>query len=313
MKAFISYSHKDDHYLERLKVHLAPMRRDGIISEWTDHDILAGGDLDKTISEELYKSQIFIALVSPDYINSGYCYEIEFNTATQLKDAGKITIVPIIVEDCEWQKTPFGKLKALPKDGKAISTWPNENTAFLNVISEIRKLISAPVKVQAIQEIYQRPNQESTKRDYIVKKYFSEVDKHDFKVKSYDEILKFFKNSIADINSVDYVQAKLIKEGDGIFTTLLSNRANGQNQYLTISTNGLQNMISDDLIYQFGAEINPSIIQMDQSFRILDDEFNMYWSKSRNYMFGRVEDKMYSAIDVANEIWDNFISQVGIV
>jgi hypothetical protein len=41
MKAFISYSHKDSNYLERLKVHLTQMKRDGLITDWTDEEIHA--------------------------------------------------------------------------------------------------------------------------------------------------------------------------------------------------------------------------------------------------------------------------------
>ena len=33
-------------------------------------------------------------------------------------------------------------MKALPKDGKAIATWSNENTAMLDVIQNIRKTLS---------------------------------------------------------------------------------------------------------------------------------------------------------------------------
>lgn len=133
MKAFISYSHKDEYYLERLKVHLAQMKREGLIDEWTDKDIHASSNLDDIISDKLASSEIFLALVSLDYIASNYCFEKEFQTAQKMQDEERLMIVPIIVEPCDWQKTPFGNFKALPKDGKAVSEWTNPNNAFLNI------------------------------------------------------------------------------------------------------------------------------------------------------------------------------------
>lgn len=81
MKAFISYSHNDSQMLDLLHKHLAQLQRDAIISTWTDREINAGANLEQTISSALGNSQIFIALLSPDYIVSNYCYEKEFTTA----------------------------------------------------------------------------------------------------------------------------------------------------------------------------------------------------------------------------------------
>src|SRR5690554_2076224 len=128
MNAFISYSHADEAHLTNLEKHLAQVKRDGQLNSWTDHAIKAGGDLNTEISEALNNSDLFIALVSPDYINSGYCYDKEFQRALELHQQKKIKIVPIIVESCDWHATPFSNLKALPKDGKPISTWRNINT-----------------------------------------------------------------------------------------------------------------------------------------------------------------------------------------
>ncbi|MGY3055662.1 hypothetical protein ACVWYG_003883 [Pedobacter sp. UYEF25] len=130
MKAFISYSHKDIGYLEKLKVHLAQIRRDGLITEWTDKEITVGANLDNSISSALASSQLFISLVSPDYIASQYCYEKEFKTAQKMQEEEKMIIVPIIVESCEWKATPFGKIKALPKDGRPVAEWTSPNSAF---------------------------------------------------------------------------------------------------------------------------------------------------------------------------------------
>jgi hypothetical protein len=133
MEAFISYSHNDEIILERLHKHLAQLQRDNLLRAWSDHDILAGGSLDSEISGALEKSQLFIALLSPDYIASNYCYEKEFETALKMQEEGRLIIVPIISDPCDWLSTPFKQFKALPKDGKPISEWDNANNALLFV------------------------------------------------------------------------------------------------------------------------------------------------------------------------------------
>ena len=175
MKAFISYSHKDQQYLDMLEKHLAQIKRDNLLVAWTDHAIEAGGSLNKEITDVLNNSDIFLALISPDYINSNYCFEKEFKAAQELHKLGNLKIVPIIVEPCDWHNTPFAKLKALPKDGKAVADWSNHNTAFLNVITELRKLLEVTSLTSDFMQA--TGNQKSTK--YRAQKDFDSIEKMD--------------------------------------------------------------------------------------------------------------------------------------
>lgn len=77
MKAFISYSHKDRAALDSLHTHLTSLIRDGRIEAWFDREILPGGDLDAEIAKELESCELFLLLVSPDFLASIYCIERE--------------------------------------------------------------------------------------------------------------------------------------------------------------------------------------------------------------------------------------------
>ena len=59
--------------------------------------------------------------------------------ALEWHDAGEARIVPIIVEPCDWKNSPLNKLKVIPKDGKPINEWTNENAAYLNIVTELRR------------------------------------------------------------------------------------------------------------------------------------------------------------------------------
>ncbi len=56
-------------------------------------------------------------------------------------EEGKTRVVPIIVRSCDWQAAPFGKLQALPRDGKAITVWHDRDEAWLDVIQGVRKVV----------------------------------------------------------------------------------------------------------------------------------------------------------------------------
>src|ERR1700736_6735763 len=97
-KAFISYSHRDEKALERLHAHLATLRREGKIAAWYDREILAGEDIDRTISSNLAESDIFLALVSPDFLNSSYCYDQEMAKALERHAESTLRVIPVILE-----------------------------------------------------------------------------------------------------------------------------------------------------------------------------------------------------------------------
>lgn len=312
MKAFISYSHKDSNYLERLKVHLAQMKRDGLITEWTDEEIHAGGSLNNTISDALNSSELFLALLSPDYIASNYCYNKEFETAQRMQEEGQIIIVPIIVEPCDWQRTPFGNLKALPKDGKAVSEWTNPNNAFLNVIDELRRLTTFTRSSSSVQN-FQSATPDKLARNYKVKKYFSEVDIFNFKESSYEEIRDYFNSSISELDAVENLQARVTNVEKGFFTCLISNRANNQNSFLTVRIGSEGQRHFGDLSYSFSDQVVTNTIQMDKVYKIENDDFEQFWTKnSQGFPFNNQSSVRFTARQVAEEIWDDFISQVGV-
>lgn len=143
LKVVISYSHRDTDKLERLKTHSAMLVREGGVILWHDRDISAGASLDREIAAQLSSCELFLPLVSPDFLSSGYCYNREMRNAIARHRKGELCIVPIVLEPCDWKSSPLGRFKALPRDGRPISKWDNENEAWLEVVTELRKIIKA--------------------------------------------------------------------------------------------------------------------------------------------------------------------------
>ena len=132
-RIFISYAHKDEELLQELEKHLAELKRQKIVTTWSDEQIRPGEELDNAIEEELERADIILLLVSPDFLASTYCREVETVKALeQRRTRGAITI-PVILRPCDWQRAPFGRLKALPKDGKPVVQYPSRDDAFLEI------------------------------------------------------------------------------------------------------------------------------------------------------------------------------------
>lgn len=149
IKVFYSYSHVDEPYRIELEKWLKIFERQGLIDDWSDRQITAGDEWKTEINENLMRSQIIILLVSPDFINSDYCYDIETATAIDLDKQKKANVVPVIIRPCLFRETNFSYLQALPKDALPVSKWPDKDEAWLNVSEGLKKLIleiNPPVK-----------------------------------------------------------------------------------------------------------------------------------------------------------------------
>ncbi|MGC9948239.1 MAG: toll/interleukin-1 receptor domain-containing protein [Bryobacteraceae bacterium] len=139
---FMSYSHADEVLRDQLAKHLKPLEREGIITPWHDHRIAAGSEFEGEISDQLNHAGIILLLVSPDFIASEYSWRKEMTRALERHHAGDATVIPIVLRPVDWHNTPFGKLQALPRDGKPVSTWPNMDEAFLDVARGVRATAS---------------------------------------------------------------------------------------------------------------------------------------------------------------------------
>jgi hypothetical protein len=139
---FVSYSHKDERYREKLQISLAQLQRENLVTVWHDRKILPGQEWDREIDRNLENAEIVLLLVSPDFLASSYCYGHEMLQALERHRSGSATVVPIIVRPSDWQHSPLASLQALPSEGRPVSRWSNRDQAWLNVAQGLRRLIS---------------------------------------------------------------------------------------------------------------------------------------------------------------------------
>lgn len=146
LRIFYSYSHKDEQLRNKLESHLAVLKRNELIENWHDRKIGAGNEWKGAIDSNLEAAAVILLLVSANFLNSDYCYDVEVKRAMERHEHGSAKVVPIILRPCDWTSAPFGRLQALPTDARAVTDWPNRDKAFTDIAKglsdQVRQLIS---------------------------------------------------------------------------------------------------------------------------------------------------------------------------
>src|SRR5947207_2671872 len=130
IKIFYCYARKDKRLRDELERHLGVLKRSEQVTTWYDREIQPGMDWKREIDKHLNTSDIVLLLVSPDFVRSDYCYGIEMRQALERYQAGRVSVIPIILRPVDWRGTPIGTLQVLPAEGKPITTWRHRDEAF---------------------------------------------------------------------------------------------------------------------------------------------------------------------------------------
>jgi len=222
---FFSYSHEDEDLRNELEIHLAMLKRQGLIRAWHDRRIPPGEDFDAAISEQLETANIILLLVSPYFLASKYCYEVEMTRALERHRSGEAVVLPVILQPCDWQHAPFGKLRATPPDGNPVAKFANVHDAFLQVTKDIRwaaeKLgVSTPSTAQVTDETSGAPTARVERSSNLrVKKSFTDRQRDAFADETFAYIRRFFESSLEELAARNpEVEHRFKSLGDTAFT-----------------------------------------------------------------------------------------------
>jgi hypothetical protein len=101
-QVFISYSHRDKKWLDRLLVFLKPFQRQGL-QVWADPYIQMGERWGRAIEGALERACIGVLLVSPDFLASDFIYEQELPSLKRAADRGHLVLICVPVAASAYQ------------------------------------------------------------------------------------------------------------------------------------------------------------------------------------------------------------------
>jgi hypothetical protein len=105
-KVFISYSHADKEWLERLKRHLKPLVREGQLDCWDDTHIQPGDDWKQEIRTALDAAQVAVLLISADFFASDFIDNTELPPLLAAAQAKGVRILPVILSASRFARDP---------------------------------------------------------------------------------------------------------------------------------------------------------------------------------------------------------------
>ncbi|WP_440222060.1 toll/interleukin-1 receptor domain-containing protein [Dokdonella sp. MW10] len=249
-RVFFSYSHDDEEQRNQIEKHLALLKRQGLIDAWHDRRILAGDRIGDVIDAEIEKANIILLLVSASFIASDYCYSREMARAMERQRRGEAIVVPIIVRNCDWHSAPFGSIKAVPRDGKAITSWANPDDAYTDVARELRALVEWSLGVDKVAaevptvahapEVSRASAHEAFPRsgNLRVKRNFSDLDKSRYLTDAFDFMARYFEGSLDELSKRNADIQGEFRRVDGVSLTAIVYRNGKRMSACAVRLNG---------------------------------------------------------------------------
>jgi hypothetical protein len=136
---FISYSHQDmkpTHWLDRLKLYLAPLRRQEIVDFWDDTRIQAGSDWRSEIRAAMEHATAAILLVGPGFLASEFITGQELPILLAAAKSRGTKIYPLIVGYCGYKRSVLEPYQSFNGPEMPLEALPTaEQNKILNEIS----------------------------------------------------------------------------------------------------------------------------------------------------------------------------------
>lgn len=163
---FVSYSHADKDWLERLLVHLKPLEREHKVNPWNDTKLRSGDRWKTEIDRALAKAKVAIMLVSADFLASEFIHNAELPPLLSAAEKEGLTILPVIVGYCGFTHSSLSQYQAVnnPDQPLNLLTSGQADQVFHQLSNRVRgifvpasipatpktrKVKSAPIKKEA--------------------------------------------------------------------------------------------------------------------------------------------------------------------
>ena len=146
-KVFISYSHNDEKWKDRVLKHLGVLVKENRLTVWDDRQIAAGQDWFPEIKRALEECDVALLLVSVDFLNSGFILNQEVPKLLSRRLREGTRVVPVILRDCLWSEVSWLKdIQVRPKDGKPLASFSKSKVeaVLTELAKEVMRLLLKP-------------------------------------------------------------------------------------------------------------------------------------------------------------------------
>lgn len=137
---FISYSHADKKWFDRLKVHLSTLENltGNKIKVWSDRELKGGDNIPEEIAKALKNAVVAVLMFSPDFLNSDFIKRKEIPPILKRAKENGTTMKPILVKPCLYKHLPdFKDILAMNDLNEPLSKMTqDQNDEIFNKLNE---------------------------------------------------------------------------------------------------------------------------------------------------------------------------------
>ena len=141
-KIFISYSHQDKKYLERLLTHIKVLKRwNNNYEVWSDKNIKAGDNWKLEIEKALDETSIALLLVSTDFLASDFVMNDELPKILQRSSDEGTLVIPIILSHCMFEESNLSQFQAANNPQEPLSNLSDAEVdkVFVDLLRQLNK------------------------------------------------------------------------------------------------------------------------------------------------------------------------------
>jgi tetratricopeptide (TPR) repeat protein len=140
-QVFISYSHQDKVWLQKLQTHLTPFIRGQYLDVWDDTKIPPGSKWKEEIEKALASAKIAVFLVSPDFLASKFINEQELPPLLEASEREGLTILWIPVRPSSYKITKINDYQAAHNPSKPLSSLNDaeQDDAWVSICDRIQE------------------------------------------------------------------------------------------------------------------------------------------------------------------------------
>ncbi|WP_187144410.1 toll/interleukin-1 receptor domain-containing protein [Microvirga massiliensis] len=142
---FISYSHKDAKWLDKLKLFLRPLEEKELISVWDDSSIQPGSDWLSDIRKALESARVAVFLVTQNFISSPFIKNTELPALLDAaKNRGCLIFWIAVSTTTSLDGTPFAKIQgAIPANSPLdLLSEGEQNKALADIYAKLKAAVS---------------------------------------------------------------------------------------------------------------------------------------------------------------------------
>jgi len=141
---FVSYSHKDGKWLDKLKQFLRPLEERELIRVWDDTEIRPGSDWLADIRTALESARVAVFLVTQNLLDSPFIRERELPALVDAATNRGCLIFWIAVSSSTIADSPLAKFQGAisPSSPLDLMTEPEQNKVLLEIYQKMKAAVS---------------------------------------------------------------------------------------------------------------------------------------------------------------------------